>query len=138
MDASQSDKYEIEAARVAEVEGRDPRVRSFAQQMIVDHARLDEDLRRAAAASGMSPPQPGMSSDEAALLSSLQSVRGADFDRTYARQQALAHAQAVAVEGSFATAGLDPNLRKAAQSALPMIQDHLRGAQQLRDQVGAP
>jgi putative membrane protein len=136
MDASQSDHFEIEAARVAEVEGRDPRVRAFAKQMIGDHARLSEELDRAVAPSGMPPPQPGMSSDEAALLSSLQSVRGADFDRTYARQQILAHAQAVAVEESFAKAGADPNLRKAAQSALPVIQDHLRMAQRLRDQVG--
>jgi putative membrane protein len=81
-------------------------------------------------------PEPGTSSDQASLLSSLQSVRGPDFDKTYARQQELAHAQAVAVEESFATAGSDSNLRKAAQSALPSIRDHLKKAQQLRVDVG--
>ena len=136
MAASQSDQYEIQAARVAEVEGSDPRVRAFAQRMIRDHSRSNEELRQAAAASGMPPLQPGMSSDQAALLSSLQSLRGADFDQTYARQQTLAHAQADAVEESFASAGADPNLRKAAEAALPMIQDHLRSARKLRDQVG--
>ena len=90
----------------------------------------------AALASGLPLPGSGMSSDQAALLSSLQSFRGADFDKAYARQQALADAQAVAVEDSFATAGSDPNLRKAAQSALQTIRDHLKMAQQLRDQVG--
>jgi putative membrane protein len=136
MAASQSDQYEIQAARVAEVEAVDPRIKSFAQQMVLDHTHSNEDIRQAAFASGFPPPPPGMSSDQAAFLSGLQSVRGPNFDRTYARQQALAHAQAAAVEESFATAGADPNLRKAAQSALPMIHEHLRMAQQLRDQVG--
>jgi hypothetical protein len=48
----------------------------------------------------------------------------------------LAHAQAVAVEESFATAGSDPNLRKAPQSALPNIREHLKMAKQLRVDVG--
>jgi putative membrane protein len=136
MAASQSDQYEVLAARVASLQGQDPRVRTFAQEMIEGHTRLAEDLRKAAGASGLPPPEPGTSSDQASLLSSLQSVRGADFDKTYARQQELAHAQAVAVEESFATKGSDPNLRKAAQSALPSIRDHLKKAQQLRVDVG--
>ena len=48
-----------------------------------------------------------MSSDQAMLLSGLQSLRGADFDKAYARQQILAHAQAIAVEESFANSGAD-------------------------------
>ena len=134
--ASQGDHYEIMAAHLAEVQGKDPRVRSFAQDMIRDHTRLTEDLRKAATASGLPTPGSGMSSDQAALLSGLQSLRGAEFDKTYARQQVLAHAQAVAVEDSFATAGADANLKKAAQSALPVIRHHLKLAQQLRLEVG--
>ena len=134
--ASQSDQYEIQAARVAMVEGVDPRVRAFAKQMINDHDFASKALRQAAAASAMPPLQPGMSSDQAALLGSLQSARGADFDRAYARQQVLAHAQATAVDESFAMSGADQNLRRSAQAALPMIRDHLRMAQGLRDQVG--
>jgi putative membrane protein len=136
MAASQSDQYEILAASVASVQGQDPRVRLFAQDMIREHTRLTENLRKAASASGLPPLAPGMSSDQASLLSSLQSLRGPDFDKTYARQQELAHSQAIAVEESFATAGSDPNLRTAAQSALPSIREHLKKAQQLLVDVG--
>jgi putative membrane protein len=104
--------------------------------MIQDHIRLSEELSKAATTAGLPPPERGMSSDQAMLLSSLQSLRGSDFDKTYARQQELAHAQAVAVEESFATAGSDPNLRKAAQSALPSTTEHLKMAQQLRLDLG--
>jgi putative membrane protein len=136
MAASQSDQYEILAARVAAVQSQDPRVQTFAQKMIQEHTRLSQDLHNAAVASGLPAPDPGMSSDQAMLLSGLQGLRGRDFDKTYARQQELAHAQAVAVAESFATAGSDPDLRKAAQSALPSIREHLKMAQQLRVDVG--
>ncbi len=134
--AAQSDQYEILAANVAVVQAQDPRVRAFAEAMIRDHSRLTENLRQAAVASGLPSPGPGLSSDQAALLSGLQGLRGAEFDKAYARQQDLAHTQAVAVEGSFADAGADPNLRKAAQAALPTIEDHLKQAQKLRAEVG--
>lgn len=136
MAALQSDQYETLAANLATVQGQDRRVRAFAQQMIQDHARLSEGMRKAATASGLPAPEPSMSSDQASLLAGLQAVRGADFDRTYARQQELAHAQAVAVEESFAAAGADPNVKQAAQSALPTIRDHLKMSHQLSVDVG--
>ena len=138
MAASQSDQYEILAAHLAEVQAQSPRVRVFAQEMIRDHTRLAEDLRKAAMASGLPTPGSSMSSDQAALLSSLQGLRGAEFDKAYARQQELAHAQAAAVENTFATDGADASLKKAAESALPTIKDHLKMARQLRTDVGGP
>lgn len=137
MAASQSDRYEMLAAKVAAVQSQDPRVTKFADEMVRDHKQLSEDLRQAAAASGLPQPEPSLSSDEASLLGGLQSVRGRDFDQAYARQQVLAHAQAVAVEESFAEGGSDANLKKAARSALPTIRHHLDMAHQLRTDLGA-
>ena len=136
MAAAQSDHYEILAAHIAVAQSRDERVRTFAQEMIRDHTRLSDELSKAAMASGLPSPDAGVSSDQAALLSGLQSLHGPEFDKTYARQQELAHTQAVAVQDSFATDGADANLKKAAQSALPAIQGHLKMAQQLRAAVG--
>jgi putative membrane protein len=42
----------------------------------------------------------------------------------------------MAVAESFADAGADPNLQKAAISALPTIQDHMKAAEQLRAELG--
>jgi putative membrane protein len=136
MSAAQSDQYEIQAARDALAQSQDPRIRAFAQQMIDDHTHTGDSLRQATAASGLPPPPAAMSSDQAMMLSSLQSLRGADFDRAYARQQVLAHHQALAVEQGYATAGTDPNLRRLAQSAVPVIQQHLQMAEQLGVALG--
>jgi len=136
MTAAQSDQYEISAAQDALAQSQNPQVRAFAREMIQDHTRLSEGLRQAATASGRKPPPPAMSSDQAAMLSALQSLRGADFDKAYARQQILAHQAALDVEHSFADGGTDPNLRRAAQSSLPTIQHHLDMAQQLKAALG--
>ena len=133
---SQGDQYELMAASVALIQGQNPTVRAYAEAMIRDHGHLAETLRKAASASGLPPPSSGMSGDQASLLGSLQSLRGADFDKAYARQQELVHAQAVAVEDSFASAGADPALRTAAQTALSTIGEHLKMAQKLILEVG--
>jgi putative membrane protein len=136
MSVAQSDQYEITAAQDAINQSHDPRIRAFAQAMIEAHTRTRESLRQAAMASGLTPPPPAMSGDQAAMLSALQSQRGADFDKAYARQQVLAHQQALAVEQSYASAGKDAHLRQAARAALPIIQHHLQMALEISDALG--
>ena len=136
MTAAQSDQYEISAAQDASAQSQNPQVRAFAQMMIQDHTRLSEDLRQAATASGLTPPPAAMSSDQAAMLSALQSLRGPEFDKAYVKQQSLTHQAALDVERSYADGGADPNLRRAAQSSLPTIEHHLQMAQQLKAALG--
>lgn len=136
MAAAQSAQYEIEAAQLALAQSHDASVRAFAEQMIQDHTRGREAIGQAAQASGLPRPPPAMSSDQASMLGALQSLRGADFDKAYARQQVLAHSQALAVEQSFAASGADPNLRKVAQTDVPMIQAHLDRANRLVATLG--
>ena len=130
--SAQSDAYEIQAGRTAAAQTTDPRVRAFAQQMILDHSQTSEALGKAAVAAGLPPPPPAMNADQSRMLSALQSQTGPDFDRAYVDQQVLAHTQALAVEQSFAAAGKEPNLRHTAEQAVPLIQHHLEMAQQLR------
>lgn len=135
MAAAQSDQFETTEARVAAVEAHDPRVRAYAAEMIRDHAATTQALRRAATASGLAPPPPGMSSDQAMLLGALQSLTGPGFDAVYLRHQVLGHQAALDVETGYADAGSDPAVRGAARSAVPIIQHHLDMAKQLRAQV---
>lgn len=130
--AAGADQYEIMAGHTALAESHDPAIRAFAARIVRDHAAALDALRQAALRSGLTPPAAIVRGDQEALLAALQSVRGADFDRAYARQQVLAHVQARAVEQGYAREGSDPNLRQAAQADLPMIKDHLQIAQSLQ------
>ena len=130
--AQASDQYEIDAGRVAIIQSQDPRVRAFARQMIRDHTKTSHALRQAALASGMTPPPMALSDDGEKFLSQLQSLKGPDFDKAYGTQQILAHQSALVVEQGYAATGSDANVKRAAQSAVPIIQQHLSMAQQMQ------
>ena len=134
--AAQSDGYELAAAQTAMAQSRSTQVRSYAEQMLADHARTGQALRDAAQASGLTPPQPHVGGDQMRFLASLQSLRGTEFDREYARQQVLAHTSALTTMRSYAADGSDPNLRRAAAFAMPIIEHHLQMARQMKDALG--
>ena len=85
----------------------------------------------ATARSGLAPPPMSVGSDLAPMLGALQSVRGPDFDKTYWRNQMLAHMSALAMTQMYATSGDDPAVRHAAAAALPIISAHLAMAEKM-------
>lgn len=134
--ATGSDQYEIQAGRVALQQAQDPRVRQFAQMMIRDHTRTSDELRTAVVRSGREPPQEAVNGDLVMLLSALQSLRGADFDKAYVTQQVVAHHGALATQQGYAQRGDDPGVRQVARSAVPIITQHLQMAEQLKASLG--
>jgi putative membrane protein len=134
--AAQSDAFEVLEAQTVLATTRDPAIRAFAEHMIHDHGETTRALVQAAARSGLEPPPAGISSDQAALLGALQSLRGHDFDVAYLRQQMIAHSGALAVEQQYARSGDDPAVRAAAAAATPMIAAHLAMVEQLRAKLG--
>jgi putative membrane protein len=131
--AAQSDQYEIQAGRLILTQSQNPQVRAFAQQMVDHHTRTRQALTQAAAASGLPPPSETLSTDQQGMLGGLQSLKGPDLDRTYLTQQVNAHTSALVTQQDYAKSGGDENLRKAAQSATPLIQHHLEMAKGLKE-----
>ena len=134
--AAQSDHFEITEAQTALAQSHDPGVRAFAQEMIQAHTRTSHALQSAAVKGGVGLPPPGLSGDQQKMLSALQSQRGADFDRTYLKQQVLGHQVALVLEHGYAAEGENPDVRQAARAAVHVIQRHLAMAQQLRNGSG--
>jgi putative membrane protein len=135
--AGNSDSFEILEAQTVLAQSTNPDVRTFAQHMLEDHSRTRAALADAAARAGLAPPPEGPSTDQAQMLSALQSQRGADFDKTYVKQQALAHRSALTVEQKYATEGDQSAIRQAAAGAVPTISAHLQIADRMKAQMGA-
>ena len=133
LNAAQSDQYEIAAAQLALGQSQNPAVRSFAQAMAEDHARMNTALREAGSIR-LAFPTASNEQRSSRNAGSPSKLRGPTFDRAYLKQQILAHTQALAVEKSYATSGLDKNLTRIARSAIPVIQHHLEMATQLEAQ----
>ncbi len=128
---AESNGYQLAAAQCALAQSPNPQIRAFADQMIADHENMARLLLDAAKAAGLEPPQSHVGGDQARFLSSLQSLRGDEFDREYVRQQALADTGALATIRGYAEKGSDSNLRRMAATAAPIIERHLQTARQL-------
>jgi putative membrane protein len=128
--AASNDMYEIQSSQLAAGRAQNPALRSFGEMMIRDHTNTTQQLTAAATAAGMGPPPMAMLPMHAEMVARLQARSGADFDREYARQQLIAHQQAVALHSNFAARGDVPALRAVAAAAVPVVTQHLNMVRQ--------
>ena len=134
QEASKSDATEIAASRVALKNSSNPKVKKFAQQMIVDHTKLSHGMAALAAKKGLTTTPPA----DSALVGKLQTLKGHEFDQAYLEQVGLeAHQKAVDLFQQESQSGTDPQLKAAATHALPTIKHHLMMAQQLAGSMKA-
>ncbi|MDD2046791.1 DUF4142 domain-containing protein [Pseudomonas putida] len=124
---------EIQTSQLALEKTESAQVKAFAEQMIKDHTKSNQQLLDLARQHGFSVP------DDAALTSKarkmmLQVQDGASFDAAYAKHQVEAHEQAVRLfeEESRSTSAPD-DLQTFATTTLPTLQHHLEMAKQLQN-----
>lgn len=129
--AAQSDEFETLEAESVLAGSNDPSVEAFAREMIADHQRTNAALKAAVVRAGLKAPLPGIGGDQSMSLAALQSARGAQLDKTYAKQQILAHSAALAVLQVYASSGDDPSIRKFAASTVAIVRSHERMAEKL-------
>ena len=127
--AAASDLYEIQSSQIALQVSQNPEVRGFAQMLINHHTQTTNTLVAASRAAGMTPPPPMLDARKAGMIQQLRATSGAQFDMTYLMQQVPAHQEALALHSTYAERGDVPQLRGAAASAVPIVQQHLAQAQ---------
>ncbi|HKO90945.1 MAG TPA: DUF4142 domain-containing protein [Polyangiaceae bacterium] len=128
--------YEVRAAELARDKAQSENVRAFANMMLDDHRKANEELRGLAKKRSWNMPSE-MDSKHAKLVDRLSKLSGADFEREYAQQQLQAHEQAVALFKKEGDKGSDPDLKAWAAGKVPTLETHLKEAQALRAGEGA-
>lgn len=127
-DGTQTVATQRDAARIADSRSTDREVKAFAEKLVADYTKLSSSMR-AASPRGVDVPR---NDPDAAVISSISNLRGADFDKTYIEQVALAGQQKTlsAFQAEIAS-GRDADLKKAAADGLPVIQADYAKAQEL-------
>lgn len=127
-DATRTVATQRDAARIATSRSTDRDVKAFAERVSSDNAKISDALR-AASPRGVDVPK---NDPDAAVLASINNLRGAGFDKTYIEQVALAGEQkALSAFQAEIASGRDEQLKEAAKKALPTIQEHYAMAQDL-------
>jgi putative membrane protein len=122
--AHQGNLAEISAGRVALAKSRNATVRHIAQQLIVDHRRLDADVRALAAKYHVKLPS-APSAQQRHDLAVVAHKSGAAFDRAWLLLQKKAHQQTLALIRVELRCGHAPLVKAAARKARPVVAMHL-------------
>lgn len=128
--AARSGMAEVQLATNVSNRAQTQEVRSFAQRMLVDHNRANQELTTLAASKGIDPPA-DLSPEHKALDAELAKLNGPALDRAYMEAMVKDHA-AVAAEFEAASRDLtDAELKAWAAKTLPILHDHHKMAQEI-------
>lgn len=132
--AAQAGIAEVELSKLALATSRDPEVRAFAEQMVSDHEKANEELSSLAEEGRVSMPTTPDSEQQVAI-SELKGESGSEFDEDYAQRMAADHGKAVALFRAAAQSrGLAPALAQYAKRTLPTLEHHQKMAEELADE----
>lgn len=137
-DAAARTFYEVEVSRLAARRAVDPRVRSYAEQMVNHHESGNRELLALMSAKGVVPPK-GLSAKDATKLQRLAALpRSADFDKGYVRVVGVEdHAASVALFERMRRDARDRDVRAWIERALPGLRRHLAAARDLAGTIAA-
>ena len=126
---------EVDAGKVAAQKARNEDVKKFAQHMVDDHGKMLQEVQQLAQSKGVDVPNaPNAKHQEA--LKKLQSTSGAQFDKAYMSEMVKGHEETLKNVEKIASSAKDPDVKDAAQKALPDIKEHLQMAKEISGKAG--
>jgi putative membrane protein len=130
-DLAMANMAEIETAKLALQKTQSDRIKSFAQQMVDDHTKGLEEVRKVAAARSVTLPSE-LDAKHKAMAAKLDKLSGDKFDRSYMEQAGVkSHKEAHALVSKTESSAQDSELKALATRLQPTIHQHLNNAEQL-------
>ena len=128
--ATEAGIAEVVTGNLAQEKSQSADIKQFAQQMVTDHTKANQELGDIARKLDISVP------DEAALTDKVKKMilewRDESFDRSYVNNQVDAHEKAVELFKKEAASSDKPELKAFASDKLPTLQHHLEQAKALQ------
>lgn len=122
--AAQGGLAEVEMGKLASTKATNPEVKKFAQKMVTDHTKANDELKTLAAKKNMLLPAE-VSSGQKSMMDKLNGLSGADFDKAYIDGQVSDHEATVKLFEDQAKDDSDAELKAFAAKTLPIIKGHL-------------
>jgi putative membrane protein len=128
--AAKSGMAEVQlATNVSQRAGNDE-VKAFAQKMIDDHSKTNQELTALASGKGFTPPA-DIDPDKKALDAELSTLSGAALDKRYMDEMVKDHTAAVADFENASQNLADADLKAWATKTLPTLHQHHTSAQEI-------
>ena len=133
-EAAIGDMGEVELGQLAQQKAKDPDVKGFGERMVKDHSQNDDQLKNLAQTQDVSLPAT-LSQKLQSEKSQLSKLSGAKFDQAYMVFMVSEHTKDVNKFKKEAQDAHDPAVKQYAQASLPVLESHLKQAQQVEKKV---
>jgi putative membrane protein len=120
---------EVELSKIAQ-KSENADVKRFADRMIQDHTKANEQLTSIATGLGVEVPKT-LDSEHERLRQKLQTLHGKAFDDQYMRDMVEDHNKAVKLFQQEERSGHNTELKQFAQRTLPTLEEHQKMALEL-------
>lgn len=120
---------EVELSKIAQ-KSENADVKRFAERMIEDHTKANEQLTSIATGLGVEIPKT-VDSEHQRMREKLQTLHGKAFDDQYARDMVEDHNKAVKLFQQEERSGHNTELKQFAQKTLPTLEEHQKMALEL-------
>jgi putative membrane protein len=131
-----SDMFEVQSGQLASEKAQNGDVRSFGKQMVADHTKTSDQLKKLVADKDIKVELPGkLDAEHQTNLDKFNGLSGAQFDKEFVGLQIDAHQKAIALFEGYAAAGENSDLKAWAKDTLPTLKEHLDHAQKLKTSV---
>ncbi|TFZ07782.1 DUF4142 domain-containing protein [Ramlibacter humi] len=130
-EAAGSGMFEVQVGQLASSKAQDPDVKKFADMLVDQHQRANDELTKIANAKHVEMP----AAPPRALRRDIENLgkkQGQEFDTDFVKSVGIkAHEKDIKVFEKAAKDVKDPELKAFAEKSLPMLKEHLAAAQKL-------
>jgi putative membrane protein len=115
---------EVELSKVAQTKATNPRLKSFADMMVTDHTKANNQLKQLAATKNITLPANLSTGSQKKLDDLNKKTTGKDFDKAYINDMLDGHKNAVDKLTKGTKDLKDADLKNFATQTLPTVQMH--------------
>jgi putative membrane protein len=125
---------EVELGKLASTKAENTEVKQFAQMMIADHTKTNEELKTLASQKNIAIPGE-LDPKHQFTMQRLQGLSGAEFDRAYIDAMVRDHEETIRLFQGQANGGIDADAKSFATKTLPTLQKHLETARGIQGKM---
>jgi putative membrane protein len=134
VSAADAGLMEVQLATLALSKATSGKVKEFAQMMLDDHTKANEELKALAQKKNITLPT-SLSDKHQKKYTEMSEKNGADFDKEYCDLMVKDHRDVVEMFKKAQENSKDPELKAWASEKLPTLEHHLSMAERMKESV---
>ena len=134
VEAANGGMTEVQAAQIAQQKANLGDVRKFADKMVEDHTKLNDQLKALASNLNITIPS-AIDADSKAMIDKLNNTKAVDFDKTYMDMMVKDHDKDVDMFQNSAKDVANSDVHNFITSALPTLQAHQQMAKKIQSSL---